>query len=87
MQTFNSGPSASGVSPRMPLAMGRGGGIAGRRKANLNLRDILGPDGIAGSDSMNNAGLGSGVPQSTDAVPMRRNNFTASPFENFEKIV
>lgn len=87
LRTFNSAPSPQNGQQRSPLTLGGRGGLAAKRRANLNIRDILGPDGVAGTDGMNNAGLGSGVPQTADDVRTRRNNMISSPFENFGKIV
>lgn len=73
-----------GPSGGSALALPRGGIGARRQGRNLNLRDIIG-DGGGGASG---AGLGAGVPQQTEDVPMRREPpVTGSPFSNFDKIV
>ena len=73
-------------APR-PGGPGPLGGIAARRRPNsdLKLSHIIGaPPGGGGTSG---AGLGAGRPQGNDDTPVRRPNFTGTPFSNFDKIV
>lgn len=80
LRGFQSAPSNPHVA--------RGGLAAKRRGMNFNLHDITGSDGMGVSGGgASGAGLGVGLPQPQEDVPMRRNNLTASPFSNFDKIV
>lgn len=86
LRNFQSSPAPThgGHGGGLTLGSPRGGIGARRQGRNLNLRDIIG-DGGGGASG---AGLGAGVPQQTEDVPMRRDPpVSGSPFSNFDKIV